>query len=211
MQPIATTRHTCIVLAVLAIVSISTWRANTTRKPGSAPPSRIAFYAGAILAEAALLYFVARGLRITPRELIGDFSAIDIPIAAAFWFVARVALNALRRVLGGADSRVAGLTPTTPAEKIVWIALSLAAGIAEEFAYRGYLQRQFTAWTRSRTAGVLLQAMVFGLSHGYQNVQSMIVVAAYGLLFGLLALWRGTLAPGMLAHAATDIVGGLWR
>ena len=35
------------------------------------------------------------------------------------------------------------------------------------------------------------------------------LTAIYGALFTLLALWRKSLRPGMIAHAWTDIVGGL--
>ena len=33
----------------------------------------------------------------------------------------------------------------------------------------------------------------------------------FGLLFGVVALWRRSLRPGMIAHAATDIMSGLFR
>jgi len=30
-------------------------------------------------------------------------------------------------------------------------------------------------------------------------------------LFGLLALWRGSLRPGIIAHAGSDILSGIFR
>jgi uncharacterized protein len=47
----------------------------------------------------------------------------------------------------------------------VWILVSTSAGICEEFVYRGYLQQQFAALTRSATGGLVLQAIAFGVSH----------------------------------------------
>jgi membrane protease YdiL (CAAX protease family) len=38
-------------------------------------------------------------------------------------------------------------------------------------------------------------------------VRSIINITAIGLLFGIVAKWRKSLVPGMLAHAATDIAG----
>ncbi|PYX43065.1 MAG: CPBP family intramembrane metalloprotease [Acidobacteria bacterium] len=70
--------------------------------------------------------------------------------------------------------------------------------------FRGYLQGQFTAWTGSAYAGLVLQALVFGLAHGYQGARLMTVIAVFGCLFGLLAQWRQSLRPGMIAHFLQD-------
>jgi len=37
----------------------------------------------------------------------------------------------------------------------------------------------------------------------------MLTICVYGCLFGLLARWRGSLRPGMMAHFLQDGVGGL--
>jgi hypothetical protein len=37
----------------------------------------------------------------------------------------------------------------------------------------------------------------------------MVVISVSGALFGLLALWRDSLRPGMVAHAWADIFGGI--
>ncbi len=37
----------------------------------------------------------------------------------------------------------------------------------------------------------------------------MITITVYGALFGLLAWWRRSLRPGMIAHAWTDIFSGV--
>ena len=97
----------------------------------------------------------------------------------------------------------------SPIEIAVWIALSVSAGFAEELVFRGYLQRQFTALTRSVPAGLVMQALVFGVSHGYQGVRACVRITAFGVLFGLIAVWQRRLRPGVLAHALTDIVAGL--
>jgi membrane protease YdiL (CAAX protease family) len=85
----------------------------------------------------------------------------------------------------------------------------MVAGLCEELVFRGYLQRQLAVLTRSTVAGLVLQAMVFGVSHGYQGVKAVINITILGLLFGLVAQWRRSIVPGAIAHALTDIVGGL--
>ncbi len=87
--------------------------------------------------------------------------------------------------------------------------LALTAGIGEEILFRGYLQRQFAALTRSTATGLVLQGVAFGAAHGYQGKKYMCVIAVYGCLFGLLAYWRRSLRPGMMAHFLQDAVGGL--
>ena len=86
--------------------------------------------------------------------------------------------------------------------------VSVSAGICEEIVYRGYLQRQFLALTRSSIVAVLAQAVIFGLGHAYQGAKQVVVITVLGLLYGLLAWWRKSLRPGILAHAWSDIFGG---
>ncbi|MGA2904795.1 MAG: CPBP family intramembrane glutamic endopeptidase, partial [Candidatus Korobacteraceae bacterium] len=100
------------------------------------------------------------------------------------------------------------LTPGTNLELAVWFSVSATAGFCEEIIFRGYLQRQFAAIANSMLVGVLLSALVFGASHGYEGVARMILIAIYGLLFGLLAWWRSSLRPGMMAHAWHDALSG---
>ena len=54
---------------------------------------------------------------------------------------------------------------------------------------------------------VLFQAIVFGIGHLYEGVGQVARITLFGVLFGLLALWRKSLRPGMVAHAWSDIFG----
>jgi hypothetical protein len=101
------------------------------------------------------------------------------------------------------------LLPRGAFEIALWIAVSVTAGICEETAFRGYLQRQLMVMTGSRSAGMLLAAAAFGLAHLYQGWRMAIVVGLYGLMLGGLAYWRGTVRPGMVAHAWQDAVTGV--
>lgn len=102
------------------------------------------------------------------------------------------------------------LAPSNAAEVIAWIFLCLVAGFAEELIFRGYLQRQFSAWSRgSVVIGVLVSALFFGAAHGYQGVRNMILLTLFGALFGIFSLWRRGLRPGMFAHSWQDLFAGL--
>jgi membrane protease YdiL (CAAX protease family) len=62
--------------------------------------------------------------------------------------------------------------------------------------------------TRNSAAAVILQAILFGISHGYQGLRAIIMIILFGFLFGILALWRKSLRPGMILHAWSDIYAG---
>ena len=82
-------------------------------------------------------------------------------------------------------------------------------GPAEELVFRGYFQKQFEAFTHSRWIALFLQAVLFGIAHGYQGIEACVKIACFGALYGLLAVWRGSLRPGMMAHAGGDILSGI--
>jgi CAAX protease family protein len=84
------------------------------------------------------------------------------------------------------------------------------SGIVEEVVFRGYLLAQFTAWTRSAAAGVLMQGVLFGVAHGfYLGTRQVLLISASGILVGLFVLWRRNLRPAMVFHAWADIFGAV--
>jgi hypothetical protein len=85
----------------------------------------------------------------------------------------------------------------------------VTAGFCEEFIFRGYLLKQFYAITGSDAAAVAIQAVCFGIAHSYQGVKSMVTITVYGALFGILAVYRKSLRPGMIQHAMQDSFAGL--
>ncbi len=87
----------------------------------------------------------------------------------------------------------------------------MSAGFAAELVFRGYLFTQFRALTRSTGLALVLQAVLFGVSHGYQGVRACATISLHGLFFGALALETRSLRPGMIAHAWTDVAAGLFR
>ncbi len=184
-------------------------------------PNVVPLYLSLIAMEAGLFVFVLRGgLRragIKPSELIGGRWTspkdvlVDVALAFSLWGSWTLIEKVLVRGLGAGHAKsIQTLLPRSPLEILLWIAVSISAGICEEFVFRGYFQKQFAAFTHSRWIALVLQALLFGVSHGYQGVQACLRIAAFGLLYGLLALWRKSLRPGMMAHAMSDVVGGIF-
>jgi hypothetical protein len=105
---------------------------------------------------------------------------------------------------------LAELAPANGREIAAWALLCLFVGFSEELVFRGYLQRQFIGWARGRVAwGVVASAVVFGSAHAYQGVRGMVLIAAFGALFSVLALFRRSLRAGMIAHCWHDLIFGL--
>ncbi len=101
------------------------------------------------------------------------------------------------------------MLPHRAVELAWWIALSVTAGICEETVFRGYLQRQFPALTKSFPAAILISATTFGVAFAYQGLRMVILITVFGAMFGLLAHWRGTVRPGMIAHVGQDSLNGI--
>jgi membrane protease YdiL (CAAX protease family) len=93
----------------------------------------------------------------------------------------------------------------------LWVVLSVTAGICEEAVYRGYLQKQFMALTKSVPAGIFFPALAFGAAHSYQGWARASLIGVMGAMSGILAYWCGSVRPGMIAHTLQDVLGGFVR
>lgn len=138
--------------------------------------------------------------------------AVDVAIAIPFWGVWELTAYLMHRAVHGMHAVTTAYQPPSGILEIfLWIALSVSAGICEEIVFRGYLQRQFRAATRSVVAGVILQGLLFGLVHSYQGWKQVIVIAPLGILYGALVAWRRNLRASMIAHAWSDVFEGWLR
>ena len=218
-EAVAGPLHTLFLLGALTAIAAFGYSA-VHRMTGAANTNRAALYLLTIAWEWAAVGYIYWGLRrrgkafqaIAGERWKGAASVfIDIGIALAFWIVALLVLAVVARLVHSAGMQQAArnIAPRNLFETGVWILLSITAGICEETIFRGYLQRQFAAWTRNRPVGVLLSAALFGAGHIYQGGRATIVIGVYGLLFGILAELRKNLRPGMITHAWHDSISGL--
>jgi len=129
----------------------------------------------------------------------------DIGLGVAFSIVSTIVISMLGPHHGSEDNRaVQFMLPHGTREMVLWVALSVTAGICEEALYRGYLQRQFMALTKNVPAGILLAGVAFGLAHSYQGWPRAVMIGVEGAMLGALAQWRKSVRPGMIAHAWKD-------
>ena len=186
----------------------------------------IPIYLNLIVMEWALLFFCWRAVRGRGGNLQtlsgGRWTSwkgvvVDMGIALPVWLLLLAADNGLSRLLGASSAKtVDSLLPHSLLEVLLWIAVSISAGVCEEMAFRGFLQRQLHALTGSIVVAVLLQGLVFGLGHAYEGWKAVVTICVMGVVFGALAARRGNLRVNIIAHAWQDVWAGwlqsvLWR
>ena len=219
VKRVASPGHTALVLGILA--AFAAWGAyNAQRMRATGSQHHIALYLQTLGFEWAMVGIILWGVR---REG-GDTSVVlgerwnsaweaflDIRIAGLFWVASLIALNVLSHILhaGSRIEAVRFLMPHGAVELALWVVLAISAGICEEAIFRGYLQRQFLAYTGNVPAAIALSAVAFGIGHGYQGLVSAVIITCYGAMFGVLAQWRKSVRPGMMAHGWQDSIAGI--
>lgn len=157
---------------------------------------------------------VRRRGRINWRELVGarwnHWRAVvrDLGIASATLLGMGVIGSLSNALLGPLQKETAAframVSPQTSLEALAFLAAALSAGFVEEFVFRGYMQRQCQALLGHTILASALQVIIFTAGHVYQGWTRLIPVLLIGVLLTVVALWRRSLVPGMIAHGAGD-------
>lgn len=217
-ESVAPVWHT--IVFVVVILGLSSLQA--VKLPALEAHGRTQIYVSGMALEVALVLYVwllgLRPRRKRLRDLIGGKWATpkdivrDIGVALLFWCAVIGFLLTMRLILGNNASGTRAITtllPRTTVEVIAFVALSITAGFCEEFLFRGYLQRQFLTWSGRVEVAVALQALVFGIGHLYQGWKGALTITLYGAMFGILAVMRKSLRPGMIQHMMQDSFTGV--
>ena len=207
--------HTGILLVALA--GLATWSAHQHGLLSAG--SRAWSYVVTIACEWLLFGLAAWGVRlggVSISSVIGGRWSTpklflrDLGIGTLFLLGSNLILAGLSAVLRpGPNADIARMLPHGRIEIVLWVFLSLSAGICEEFVTRGYLQKQLGGILKNATAGLLGQGIIFGVAHAYQGPKLMFTIAVLGCMMGWLARWRQSLRPGMLSHFLQDAIGGI--
>jgi uncharacterized protein len=116
------------------------------------------------------------------------------------WRLLRVPESALLRFL----------LPRTTAEKVVFVGVSATAGICEELVFRGFLIPTLEMMLGSVAVATILSSVVFGLLHSYQGTVGIVRTASLGLMLAVPFLLTGSIVPSMVAHAAINVLVGVF-
>jgi hypothetical protein len=219
LRSVAAPWHTAVVLiATFLLAYRGHLRAEAMRAIDH--PDRIQLYLTTMLFEWLMLGLVLAGLWLrgsSPLTVLGErWHSVreffrDVGIGLLF-LTATIAVTSTFGAHDRAGDRATQfLLPQTTGEIALWVAVSITAGVCEEAVYRGYLQRQFASLAKSVPAGIILSGLVFGAAHSYQGLRRASMIGLMGIMAGILAYWRRSVRPGMIAHVLQDLLGGFVR
>ena len=99
------------------------------------------------------------------------------------------------------------LLPHSTKEGQLFNAVSVTAGICEEFLYRGFLIAYFGTFVDMWLA-VVLSSIAFGFGHMYQGKVGIVKTGGIGLALAGLYVLTGSLWAPMVLHAFVDVNSG---
>lgn len=121
----------------------------------------------------------------------------------------RALLVASRDAGGSRPPRARAWMPRTSREWVLFTATCVAAGVAEEAAYRGMAFFLLEAWI-GLVPAVLLCSTAFALAHVAQERRSVAVIFVFALLLhALVELTGRTLFVAMIVHTVYDLIAGV--
>ncbi len=183
--------------------------------PGSDPlPPLTGILSGTLTLLIALFlmaWFAGRGYQFDLfwYESIGLKEIAAGVAALAGYFVLRVVSRAIRTPEERRTMAVRQLMPRTRNEWVLYILVGLAAGIAEESAYRGVGMYALTLVTGSPWVGAVGMSVAFALAHITQEWKSAGIVFFMALLTHALVVVTNTLVVAMAVHVVYDWLAAL--
>lgn len=138
------------------------------------------------------------------------FKPVYFAWTIAFLLVSNLILAGIAWVLGQVGLPMPGeiglLIPQDPVGRVVWVAVSITAGVCEESMFRGYLMTRLRLVCKlgGWTIPIIVSAIAFGICHAYQGIPGFILISCYGVLFSLLYIRTGSIWPAILAHFLQD-------
>ena len=172
---------------------------------------------GLSLSEGIIFLFTSIAALLMARIELRKYGDYGLPIRLAFrknfWIGTLAGFLAISTTLlaifalGG--FRLTGLSihgRTILTSTLAWSATFIIVGLAEEFAFRGYLQFTLTTGMGFWPSAILLSAL-FGLAHGFNPGETkfgLLSVVVFALLFCLILRRTGTLWWPVGFHAGWD-------
>lgn len=204
-----------VISAVLMFVCVGSLRLFTGRNPQLAVSQLTPF--GVSLTEGLILFFTAIPALIMARIEGRSFGQYGLPARSAFhsnfWIGAVVGFVAistcLLAIFGLHGFRLTGMGvhgTTIISATAAWGIAFIIVGLAEEFAFRGYLQYTLTTGIGFWPSAILL-SLVFGMAHGGNPGETkfgLLSVVIFGLLFCLFLRRTGNLWWAVGFHAGWD-------
>jgi membrane protease YdiL (CAAX protease family) len=101
------------------------------------------------------------------------------------------------------------ILPHARIELLLFLALSVTAGLCEEFLYRGFAMAALTRAPLPVWGIVLVSSVLFALAHLYQGRGGLVSTLVIGTVFGTARIAYDGLAAVSLWHITIDAVAGV--
>lgn len=98
-----------------------------------------------------------------------------------------------------------GISHLTPLAAILFLIIIPAQSIAEEYVYRGLLMQTLGSWIKIPIAAIIIQAILFGVSHDYNSLGVFSIVIS-GIVYGFIS-WK---THGLEASSAMHTINNLF-
>jgi len=166
-----------------------------------------------LLSVAAFIPSIALAMRITRLGPMGTLSSVDgrlrkrvirkaIPIMLIGGFVSNMIFILIDLALYGPEAF--GEPRFLPLSILVVLLITPLQAAAEEYLYRGFLTQTIRSWIPVTVISLILQSVVFMVTHGYSAL-GLISVGITGLMLGYLTIKSGGLEIAICIHAVNNI------
>lgn len=187
-------------------------RANYLLKVGKIPPRKGKRFLGAILGQFIMVLPAAasankQGLHLWPANspsFMQWLAGVLVLCLLLVW-----ARHAWQIKSPESVERARLLLPEGPDELKYWIAISLTAGLGEEYVYRGVAYQAVLSLTGAPYSASLICAIAFGAAHLHRGLRNGAWTSLFGLMFQLLVLWTGSLYLSIFLHTTYDLFVGV--
>lgn len=98
--------------------------------------------------------------------------------------------------------------PRDRREYVIFAAIAVMAGLAEEAAYRGVAVWILTPVMGNIIPAIFLSAMSFAVAHAVQGARTMAVILGIAVVFHALVYLTNTLVIAMVVHTIYDLIAG---
>lgn len=164
----------------------------------------------------AILAFKSTDFELWLIGLWGTIGKSDFNLGGWYFYVSGVILIATVLYVVWSKMRqgevvhipdpIYGVIPQTFNEKLLWVAVSLTAGIAAEIVFRGFLTF-YLAWTIDIRPGVALvvSTFLYAAAYWYQGTKGMMIKLGTGAVFALLYWKTGSLMLPIILHTLMNL------
>lgn len=201
-----------LIIIACGVLPYLAWRTARVLSAGDIGIPRRAMFLQVIALQA---FIFAAGWAAARENEVAIFSMPQRPLVA--WLAAAIALAVMVAALkvrwksreNAQKLRLYSMLPHSRGEFALFVVVCVAAGIAEELAYRGVVPALLARITGNEVLAVLIAAIAFAIAHAVQGWRAVGSIFLIALGAQALVMYAGSLVPAMVMHAAYDLIAGV--